>query len=267
MILAMVPVFTFLALSSTLFVAIGSAAPANQNEREDPGVCETVTTVVWTTVDVTTTVYPALKDTVITGTVAVVSAGSTLTTAPGPGQAETTESQPAQLAATVVSNPAVAAAVHAAAGERWTIQAPQPPNTASPSAYTTQTAQPTQQTSSSSSDTTSGSGSSGVCSKDSPCFGQLTFYDTATSPSAPSSCGLTNDGFTEDVLALSVGIMTNADCGKTVTVTYNGVTKTGTVVDKCMGCKPTDLDASRHLFGELADFGAGRLYGVSWYIN
>ncbi|GFG16975.1 allergen Asp F7-like, putative [Aspergillus lentulus] len=264
MILAMVPVFTSLALASTLFAAISSAAPVNQNELEDLGVSETVTTVVWTTVDVTTTVYPALQAAAITGTVAVVSELSSLTAAPALELAKTTESQPTQLAATVVSNPVVAAAVHAAAGERWAVQ---PSNTAGPSAYTTQTAQPTQQNSSSSSGTTSGSGSGGVCSKDSPCFGQVTFYDTATSPSAPSSCGLTNDGFTEDVLALPVGIMTNADCGKTVTVTYNGVTKTGTVVDKCMGCDNTSVDLSRHFFGQLADMGAGRLYGASWYIN
>ncbi|KAB8073118.1 hypothetical protein BDV29DRAFT_157920 [Aspergillus leporis] len=245
MILAMVPVFKTLALASAVLSAISSAAPVNLNEREDLGVWETVTTVVWTTIDVTTTVYPAQQAAAITSTVAV----------------------PTQLAATVVSNPVVAAVVQAAAEEPWTTKAPQPANTAAPSTYTTQAGQPTQQISSSSSGTTSGSGSSGICSKDSPCFGQATFHDTATSTRAPSSCGLTNDGFTEDVLALPVGIMADADCGKTVTITYNGITKTGTVVDKCMGCKPTDVDLSRHFFGQLADMGAGRLYGVSWYIN
>jgi hypothetical protein len=263
----MVPVFKTLALASAVFAAISSAAPVNLNEREDLGVWETVTTVVSTTVDVTTTVYPAKQAAAITSTVAVVSAGSTLAAAPAPGQAKTTESQPTQLAATVVSNPVVAAVVQAAAEEPLSTLAPQPANAAAPSTYTTQAAQPTQQTSSSSSGTTSGSGGRGICSKDSPCSGQATFYDTATSTSAPSSCGLTNDGFTEDVLALPVGIMTDADCGKTVTVTYNGVTKTGTVVDKCMGCDNTYVDLSRHFFGQLADMGAGRLYGVSWYIN
>jgi hypothetical protein len=78
---------------------------------------------------------------------------------------------------------------------------------------------------------------------------------------------MTNDGFTENVVALPVGIMTDADCGKTVTITYNGKTATGIVVDKCMGCDPTSCDISRHMFGELADLGAGRLHGVSWHIN
>ncbi|KAF7179719.1 hypothetical protein CNMCM7691_008769 [Aspergillus felis] len=89
----MVPVFKTLALASTLFAAISSAVPVNLNEREDLGVCETVTTVDWTSVDVTTTVYPAQQVAAITGTVAVVSAGSTLTTAPAPGKTKTTESQ------------------------------------------------------------------------------------------------------------------------------------------------------------------------------
>jgi hypothetical protein len=90
MILAMVPVFKTLALASAVLSAISSAAPVNLNEREDLGVWETVTTVVWTTIDVTTTVYPAQQAAAITSTVAVVSAGSTLTATPAPGQAKTT---------------------------------------------------------------------------------------------------------------------------------------------------------------------------------
>ncbi|RHZ54102.1 uncharacterized protein CDV56_106551 [Aspergillus thermomutatus] len=277
----MAPIFKPLALASALFAAISSAAPVNLNKREDVVVWETVTTVVWTTVDVTTTIYPTQQAAAPTTTVAVASAEPTSTAAPAPeqpkpteapAQSETTESQPTQPAPTVVSTPVVAAVVQPAPEEPSTTQAPQPVTTAAPSTSTTQAAQPTQQASSSSSsssstDTSSSSGYSGSCSKDSPCVGQVTYYDTATSASAPSSCGLTNDGFSENVLALPVGIMTDADCGKTVTVTYNGVTKTGTVVDKCMGCDNTSIDLSRHFFGELADMGAGRLHGVSWYIN
>ncbi|GIJ84986.1 hypothetical protein Asppvi_003841 [Aspergillus pseudoviridinutans] len=258
MALATGTVLTSLAFASALFAAISSAAAVNLNEGGDVGIWETVTTVVWTTLDVTTTVYPE-EAAVITTTVAVVSARSTLPAASALGQAKTTESQLTQPCPTAVSIPVVADEVSA--------QAPQPAKAAAPSTYTTQDAQPTQQTSSSNSSTASGSRSSAICSKDSPCVGQVTYYDTATSASAPSSCGLTNDGFTENVLALPVGIMTDADCGKTVTVTYNGITKTGTVVDKCMGCGNTSVDLSRHFFAQLADIGAGRLQGVSWYIN
>jgi hypothetical protein len=97
--------------------------------------------------------------------------------------------------------------------------------------------------------------------------GQATYYETATSANALSNCGTTNDGSTENVVALPVGIMTAADCGKIVTVTYNGVARTGTVVDTCRGCVNTSIDLSSHFFGELADMAAGCLSGVSWYIN
>lgn len=105
------------------------------------------------------------------------------------------------------------------------------------------------------------------CTKDAPCNGQVTFYDTATSSSAPSSCGFTNDGENESVLALPHGIMTDADCGKTVTVKYGGITKTGKAVDKCMGCDDTSIDLSRHFFTELAALLEGRLFGVEWYME
>lgn len=105
------------------------------------------------------------------------------------------------------------------------------------------------------------------CTKDSPCKGQVTYYDTATSPSAPSSCGMTNDGETESVLALPHGLMTDADCGKMVTIHYGPITKTGKVVDKCMGCDSTSIDLSRHLFTGLAELLEGRLFGVDWYME
>ena len=62
--------------------------------------------------------------------------------------------------------------------------------------------------------------------------------------------------------------MTDGDCGKSVTITYNGVSKTGTVVDKCMGCDDHSVDLSRAFFEALAgSLDAGRISGVEWYIN
>jgi hypothetical protein len=95
----------------------------------------------------------------------------------------------------------------------------------------------------------------------------MTYYDTATSVSNPSACDTTNDGLTELVLALPVGIMTDSDCGKTVTISYGGVTKTGTVVDKCMGCDDTSVDLSRAFFEVFDSLSAGRLTDATWYIN
>lgn len=75
-----------------------------------------------------------------------------------------------------------------------------------------------------------------------------------------------NNGNVEDLLALPHGIMTDKDCGKTVVTEYNGRSKTGTVVDKCMGCDNTSIDVSRHLFESLAPLAQGRIHDVTWYI-
>jgi hypothetical protein len=95
----------------------------------------------------------------------------------------------------------------------------------------------------------------------------MTYYDTATTSTNPSSCGTTNDGETEFVLALPAGIMADSDCGKSVTIEYNGITQTGKVVDKCMGCDNTSVDLSRAFFGAFASLSEGRLSGAKWYIN
>jgi hypothetical protein len=51
-----------------------------------------------------------------------------------------------------------------------------------------------------SSSPTTRSGYNGACSKSAPCTGDITYYDTATTTSNPSSCGTPNDGHTELVL-------------------------------------------------------------------
>lgn len=108
----------------------------------------------------------------------------------------------------------------------------------------------------------------GACSETAPCTGDITYYDTATTVSNPSFCGTTNNGLTELVVALPHGIITDSDCGKTVAVTYKGITKTGRVVDKCVGCDNTSVDLSRAFFEALAgSLDAGRISGVKWYIN
>lgn len=114
---------------------------------------------------------------------------------------------------------------------------------------------------------TSSSEYSGSCDKSSPCTGQMTYYDTATSSSNPSSCGTTNDGKTELVLALPTGIMTDSDCGRTASIEYNGVTQTGKVVDKCMGCDDSSIDLSRAFFQVFASLSEVRLDGAKWYIH
>ncbi|CAG8903005.1 unnamed protein product [Penicillium salamii] len=259
----MAPITKTLALAGALFAMTGYTAPVAKRAV----VWETVTDVVWTTVDVTTTVYPnqAPTATVVPVASAVPTTAAAVATpseapekkaAPTTTSTSTTEAAPAPTVKVEASSAAPAPDTT----EETSTQAPAPTTSTTTSAAAANTR------SANILDTVS-SGYTGACSKGSPCDGMITFYDTATTSTNPSSCGTTNDGASENVLALPVGIMKDGDCGKTVTITYNGQTATGTVVDKCMGCDDTSIDLSRHLFGELASMDAGRVSGAKWYIH
>jgi len=76
----------------------------------------------------------------------------------------------------------------------------------------------------------------------------------------------------EDALALPWEFMgelsnTNPYCGKTVTITYKGITATGVIKDKCMGCPPGSIDLTRHLFYKFGVEADGRLAGATWSVN
>jgi len=246
----MAPITKTLALAGALFAVSGFAAPVNKRAV----VWETVTDVVWETIDVTTTIYPGGHATATVVPVVTTAAVQTTATTQAAAAVQTPQKEEATTSTTTVAAPTTTAApvVQAAASE---------------SSSTSSAASTTSSASSSSSSTTS-SGYSGSCDEGSPCTGDITYYDTATTASNPSSCGTTNDGTTELVLALPHGIMTDSDCGKSVTITYNGVSKTGTVVDKCMGCDNNSVDLSRAFFEALAgSLDAGRISGVDWYIN
>ncbi|KAL8760826.1 MAG: hypothetical protein Q9184_003008 [Pyrenodesmia sp. 2 TL-2023] len=109
------------------------------------------------------------------------------------------------------------------------------------------------------------SGSTAECGKvGMPCSGEITFYDTGL-----GACGWTNDGTTENVFALAHGMMGaqsngNPFCGRHAKVTLNGKTVTGKLVDKCGGCKGQDIDLSHSMFQALADEGKGRISDVKW---
>ncbi|CAI7629219.1 unnamed protein product [Penicillium viridicatum] len=279
---AMAPITKTLALAGAFFALTGYSAPVAKRAV----VWETVTDIVWTTVDVTTTVYPqaahaatvvpVVANAVPTTTAAPVvqaptkeaeEAAPTTTAAPVPAPAvEAPAKQVEQAAPTTSSSTTTAAPAPAPTVEAETSTTPAPVVEAETSSTAAPTATRSANTETTNTETTS-SGRTGPCSEGSPCDGEITFYDTATTITNPSSCGNTNDGSVEDVLALPHGIMTDSDCGKTVTIEYNGQTATGTVVDKCMGCDNSSVDLSRHLFGQLASMGQGRVSGAKWYIH
>lgn len=56
----------------------------------------------------------------------------------------------------------------------------------------------------------------------------------------------------------------NPVCGKKIEAHYQGKSVLVTVVDRCVGCACGALDFSPAAFAQLADFGVGRLHGVTW---
>ncbi|KAF2399150.1 hypothetical protein EJ06DRAFT_73024 [Trichodelitschia bisporula] len=101
--------------------------------------------------------------------------------------------------------------------------------------------------------------------------GEITYYDVV---GAAGSCGRQGSP-SENLIALSVNIMgplnggnsnNNPLCGKTIEITYNGATHTGTVYDTCQGCATGDIDLTPQLFQAVAPNGDGRVPGVSWKI-
>lgn len=100
-----------------------------------------------------------------------------------------------------------------------------------------------------------------------PYTGDLTYYDPAL-----GACGYTNSG--EDSIvavshiifdAVSTSSNPNANplCGKKIRARREGKSVDLTVVDRCTGCKVTDIDTTRGVFGDMAEIDEGRV-SVTW---
>ncbi|GAM38857.1 hypothetical protein EIK77_006931 [Talaromyces pinophilus] len=257
-------VFTKAFAIAAIFATLTAAAPVHQKRAV---VYETVTEVDVTTIDTTITIYPGeatptvasvyTTEAAVTSTTPAVVA-PTSTVAPAPAPVADTASSPTQ-------------APPAPAPETTTTAAPVPTTTVAPpapviaAAVTSSSSSSTSTSSTSTAPPATSTGTSGSSGSGLSGTGDGTFYDTATSLSAPSYCNTANDGTTENVVALSQEIMDQSLCGATITVTYEGKTATGTVVDKCMGCDRGSVDMSRAMFGDLASLDAGRIT-VSWSI-
>jgi hypothetical protein len=113
----------------------------------------------------------------------------------------------------------------------------------------------------------SSSSSGGICSSESPCTGDITYYQAGL-----GACGITSDGDTDLVIALPHALMGtqsngNPYCGKTVTIEKDGTSIIVTVVDKCMGCDGYSIDLSNKAFSSLGvAFAVGRTQ-ATWHFN
>jgi hypothetical protein len=90
-----------------------------------------------------------------------------------------------------------------------------------------------------------------------PFSGDMTYYETGL-----GACGWTNVD-TDMIIAMPfemMGTLSNSNpyCGRTISITANGVTATATVADKCMGCVGYSIDMSPSLFQKFYPLGDGR---------
>ncbi|KAI8956441.1 RlpA-like double-psi beta-barrel-protein domain-containing protein-containing protein [Daldinia sp. FL1419] len=85
--------------------------------------------------------------------------------------------------------------------------------------------------------------------------GDMTYY-------APGlgACGVTS---TESEAVVAMSPSQDGNCGRTVSISYNGKTASATVVDKCPGCAGDSIDVSPSVFEQLESLDAGRVQ-VTW---
>lgn len=100
-----------------------------------------------------------------------------------------------------------------------------------------------------------------------PYTGDLTYYDPGL-----GACGVTSSDGDRIVAvshlvfdAVSTGSNPNANplCGKKIRARRNNKSVDLTVVDRCTGCQPTDIDVTIDIFGMLAEVDQGRVL-VEW---
>lgn len=280
-------------LAASLLFSLTQAAPAPRAVKARDYVTQIVTETVWTTVDITTTIYvdelpsnhvPATTSVEATSSAEVASSTQELEsylvspavtpTATPAAAAEALVSEPAPLESTSPepTSAAVSAAVEESA-ESSTSPAPEYPAAVQPSsvpapAYNTPTTalipspSPAESSPASQSapavDTTGTSGGSetGTCrGRSSSCKGDITHYDGGM-----SACGRIVNTKTEYVVALPFGFMgtrsnDNPYCNMPITVRnpVTGTTVRGIVGEKCMGCLRRSIDTTDIMFEAVTD--------------
>lgn len=95
--------------------------------------------------------------------------------------------------------------------------------------------------------------------------GRMTYYDPSV---GYGSCGAVYQP-SDFIVALDPSLWTSANpnadplCGRTIAITYNGVTTNAKVTDKCPSCAAGAIDVSQAVFESFASTSVGVLQ-VSW---
>jgi hypothetical protein len=253
-------IFSKYLIASSVLSAIALAAPLIQRDV----VTDIVTETVWTTLDVTTTIYDnAMPATTTPAVMTPPAAQMTSTSAPTTLVPMTTPAAPppsptpaaeffGTSTAPVVGATAVTSTAVAPSTSTWTsTSAAVAPSPAASGSIT--------------------ASSSGTCEGEgNACVGDVTHWDGGL-----GACGTNVDTNSDLAIALPYQFMgtasnSNPYCGRSVTL-YNptsGTTVQATVHDKCMGCLDRAIDCTDILFNQITDnMGNGRMSGIEWWLN
>ena len=279
-------IFSKYLVASSVFSIAALAAPLIQ--RDLVTEIDIVTETVWTTLDVTTTIYdnagtaapevPATSAPAMTITTSAMQMTTVPTSATTPATTLVPVTTPAAAAPVSSSAPAAqfftTSATSAAGGlaeADSTTPAPAP-TTPTTSAAPVASSSPA---SAAAEGTAAGSvpagSTTGTCEgSGAPCVGDVTHWDGGL-----GACGTVVDTDTDLAIALPFEFMgtlsnTNPYCGRSVTL-YNptsGTTVQAVVKDKCMGCVDRAIDCTNTLFNQITDnLGNGRESGIEWWLN
>ncbi|ERF75599.1 hypothetical protein EPUS_04579 [Endocarpon pusillum Z07020] len=279
-------------LAASLLSSVAQAAPALHAIKARDYVTEIVTETVWTTVDITTTLYvDELPSTSAPATAsAEVTSAEKIESTPEPtslpaAEPAPTSSEDAPIAASSAagefaesstsptpeftapapsvpaeSPPASVPSASATPEEPTPVVVPTPeiPTSSAPAAYEAPTPSPV-----------SSVAENGSCEGGSTCTGDVTHWDGGL-----GACGTVVDTESDMAIALPHGFMgplsnSNPYCGRTVTIeTTSGSTVQATVRDKCMGCEGRSIDLTNKAFNAVTDGkGDGRVKNIKWHFS
>lgn len=298
-------VSTPLILAAILLSSLAQAAPAPRRLKARDYVTEVVTETVWTTVDITTTIYvDELPSTSVPATAsAEVTSSAEETYAEESSSAENIESMPLSTVtpaasttvapepatpAPAVSEPVAASELSTPAGEFVETSAPPPPVYTPPPSTSASAPEPVYTPAAAPEpppvpapvpapaaiveevSVSSTASETASCEDGTVCKGDITWYEGGL-----GACGQSVDTEADNAIALPFGFMgtlsnSNPYCGMSVTVKnpVTGTTVQGTVRDKCMGCVGRAIDLTSKMFQAVTDGkGDGRVHNIEWWFN
>lgn len=275
-----------LILAASLLSSLAQAAPAPRALKARDYVTDIATETVWTTVDVTTTIYvdelpftsaemtTSAEEDSLTSTSGPETTSTSAPVAPAPEPASSEPASSEQAPATSTSAAGEFAESSAPPAPVYTSAEPPapaytPPAPAPPASPEAPAPAPVGQASDNSG--SSGGSESATCEgASSSCKGDITHYDGGL-----GACGTTVDTEGDMAIALPhefMGSQSNSNpyCGKSVTVKnpVSGTTVQGTVRDKCMGCVGRSIDLTNKMFNAVTDGkGDGRVKNMEWWFD